>query len=76
MDEFEVDTHRAKTMALLSLCQRSSETEYKQSFEQLIYNIRLYNTSLSNTMLTAQFLIGLKDNLHSTVEKAPTRFSG
>jgi hypothetical protein len=68
LDEFEVETHRAKTMELLSLRQQGSVEEYRKKFEQLVYNIRLYDKSLSNTMLTAQFLLGLKAELRPHVE--------
>jgi hypothetical protein len=66
--EFEVDTHRAKTMELLSLRQQESVEEYRKKFEQLVYNIRLYDKSLSSIMLTAQFLLGLKAELRPQVE--------
>ena len=68
LSEFEVDTHRAKTMELLNLRQTGSVDEYRKSFEQLVYNIRLYDHSISTTMLTAQFLIGLKEELRFAVE--------
>jgi hypothetical protein len=61
--EFEVDTHRSKTMQLLNLQQSGSVDEYQKSFEQLVYNIRLFDHSLSETMLTSQFLLGLKDDI-------------
>jgi hypothetical protein len=66
--EFEVDTHRAKTMELLVLNQTGSVEDYDRSFEKLVYAIRLYDNSLSNTMLTSQFILGLKDELRSQVE--------
>jgi hypothetical protein len=66
--EFEVDTHRAKTMELLVLNQTGSVEDYGRSFEKLVYAIRLYDNSLSNTMLTSQFILGLKDELRSQVE--------
>jgi hypothetical protein len=66
--EFEVDTHRAKTMELLNLRQSGSVDEYRKAFEQLVYNIRLFDRSISNTMLTTQFLLGLKPELHALVE--------
>jgi hypothetical protein len=66
--EFEVDTHRAKTMQLLNLRQTSTVEEYRKQFEQLVYNIRLFDQGLSNTMLTSQFLLGLKSEIRSVVE--------
>jgi hypothetical protein len=53
--EFEVDTHRAKTMELLNLRQTGSLEEYKRQFEQLVYHIRLSDNSLSTTMLLHSF---------------------
>jgi hypothetical protein len=40
-------------MELLSLWYHGSVEEYRRKLEQLVYNIRLYDRSLSNTMLTA-----------------------
>jgi hypothetical protein len=42
--------------------------EYRRQFEQLVYHIRLFDNSLSTTMLTAQFLLGLKVEIRSAVE--------
>jgi hypothetical protein len=42
--------------------------EYCRKFKQLVYNIRLYDISLSNTMLTTKFLLGLKAKLRARVE--------
>jgi hypothetical protein len=61
--EFEVNTHHVKTMALLNLRQTGYVEEYKQQFDQLVYHIRLYDPSLSETMLTSQFLLGLREEL-------------
>ena len=55
-------------MELLNLCQTSSDEEYRKSFERMVYHIRLYEPSVSSTMLTAQFLIGLKGELCYPVE--------
>jgi hypothetical protein len=66
--EFENDTHRTKTMELLSLRQLGYVEEYRKQFEQLVYHISLFDTSLSATMLTAQFIMGLKEELRLPVE--------
>jgi hypothetical protein len=66
--EFEVNTHRVKTMSLLNLRHTGFVEEYTQQFDQLVYHIRLYDQSLSETMLTSQFLLGLKDDLRQCVE--------
>jgi hypothetical protein len=68
MTEFEFDVHRSKTMELLNLKQRGTIDEYHKQFEQLVYHIKLYDHSLSTTMLTAQFLLGLKPELCYLVE--------
>jgi hypothetical protein len=68
VNEFELDTHRSKTMQLLTLRQSGSVEEYRRSLEQLVYNIRLFGHSLSETMLTTQFLLGLRDDIRSHVE--------
>jgi hypothetical protein len=66
--EFQVNTHRIKTMELLNLRQNGSVEEYKNRFEQLVYHILLYDTSLSETMLVSQFLLGLKEDLRYSIE--------
>jgi hypothetical protein len=66
--EFEVNTHRVKTMKLLNLRQTGIVEEYKLQFDQLVYHILLYNHSLSETMLVSQFLLGLKEDLRHVVE--------
>jgi hypothetical protein len=42
--------------------------DYCCAFEQLVYHIRLYNSALSATMLTAHFIMDLKDELRFPVE--------
>jgi hypothetical protein len=66
--EFEVNTHRVKTMALINLRQTGSVEDYKNQFEQLVYHIKLYDGSLSETMLASQFFVGLKEGLRQAVE--------
>jgi hypothetical protein len=51
VSEFEANTHRTKAMELLNLKQIGSVVEYRKRFEQLVYNIRLYDPSLSEMML-------------------------
>lgn len=61
-------------MELLDLKQ-TGMVEYRTQFELLIYNICLHDTSLSDTMLVSQILIGLKDDIWSTEElQLPTTF--
>jgi hypothetical protein len=66
--KFENDTHRAKTMELLSLRQLGYVEEYRRQFEQLVYHIRLFHTSLSATKLTAQFIMGINEELRLPIE--------
>jgi hypothetical protein len=66
--EFEVNTHREKTMELLNLGQTGSVKDYKHHFDRLVYHILLYDHSLSETKLVSQFLLSLKDELRQTVE--------
>jgi hypothetical protein len=66
--EFEVDTHRAKVMDLLNLRQTGSVEDYRHQFEPLVYHITLYEQSLSETVLTSQFLLGLKEELRQHVQ--------
>jgi hypothetical protein len=49
--EFEVNTHRMKTIELLNLKQTVSVEEYKNQFDQLVYHILLYDNSISETIL-------------------------
>ena len=42
--------------------------EYKQSFEQLVYSIRLYDKTISEPFLISQFVLGLKEELRAAVE--------
>jgi hypothetical protein len=51
--EFEVNTHRVKTMELLNLKQIGPVEDYKQQFDQLVYRIRLYDGNISDTMLVS-----------------------
>jgi hypothetical protein len=66
--EFELNTHHIKTMQLLSLRQTGSVSDYRHQFDQLIYHIHLYDSSISETMMVAQFLMGLWDDLRQSVE--------
>jgi hypothetical protein len=50
VSEFEANTHRTKAMELLHLKQTGSVEEYRKKFEQLVYNIRLYDSSLNSSL--------------------------
>jgi hypothetical protein len=66
--EFERNTHRVKTMALLNHRHTGFVEEYKNQFDQLLYHIWSYDGSISETMLVSQFLLGLKDGMRQSVE--------
>jgi hypothetical protein len=55
-------------MESLNLRQTCPIDDYRKSLEHLVYHIKLYDNTLSNTMLTTQFILGLKDELRSQVE--------
>ncbi|KAK3151411.1 hypothetical protein QOZ80_3AG0245520 [Eleusine coracana subsp. coracana] len=74
--EFEVNTHHNKLMELLSIHQTGPVEEYKKQFEQLMYHVKLYDNRLSEPLLVAQFILGLKDELRALVEvKVPDTVS-
>jgi len=68
LSEFEVNTHRDKMMELLTLKQVDSVADYKKQFEQLVYHIKLFDKTVSETLLVSQFVLGLKDELRPAVE--------
>lgn len=68
MKEFEVNTHRNKTRELLLLRQKGTVENYKKKFEQLVYHIKLFDNTMSDTMLVTQFILGLKEEIKAVVE--------
>lgn len=42
--------------------------EYKSQFHQLVYNIHLYEPSISDTMLVTRFILDLKEERRAAVE--------
>ena len=52
----------------MSLKQGETVEEYKQKFLQLVYTIKLYEPSISDTFLVTRFIMGLKSELRSAVE--------
>jgi ribosomal protein L32 len=66
--EFQVHTHRVKTMELLNLCQTGSVEDYKNQLGKLVYHIMLYDHTLSETTLVSPFLIGLEEELCHSIE--------
>ena len=51
----------------MRLKQGGTVEEYKNQFYQLVYNIRLYEPALSDTLLVTRFILGLKEELHAAV---------
>uniref|UniRef100_A0ACD6AAU5 Uncharacterized protein n=1 Tax=Avena sativa TaxID=4498 RepID=A0ACD6AAU5_AVESA len=66
--EFEGNTQRDKTRELLTLCQTGYVEEYKRQFDILVYQIKLYDPHIGGMMLVQQFILGLKEELRTTVE--------
>lgn len=55
-------------MELLTLKQSDSIEDYRKQFEQLVYHIKLFDRTVSETFLVSQFVLGLKDELRSAVD--------
>ncbi|KAK1649759.1 hypothetical protein QYE76_067564 [Lolium multiflorum] len=68
MSEFELNVYRDKMRELLQLKQTGTVEEYTRQFNQLVYNIRLYDVSVGGMMLVTQFILGLKEELQGPVE--------
>lgn len=68
LGEFDVDIHRSSTMDFLYLRQTCSVEAYHVQFEQLVYRIRLYDSSINETMLVSKFIIGLREEICNIVE--------
>lgn len=45
-----------------------SVQEYRNNFNQLVYQVRLYEGAVSETLLVTQFVLGLKEEIRSAVE--------
>jgi hypothetical protein len=63
MSEFEVNLQSVKMDELLLLTQTGSVTGYRSKFNQLVYQLRLYDPLLYITFFIHHFLLGLKDEL-------------
>lgn len=66
--EFEGNSRSDKMRELLLLRQTGSVEDYKRKFDALVYQIRLYDHSIGELMLTTMFVLGLKEELRATVE--------
>uniref|UniRef100_A0A8R7U6G6 Retrotransposon gag domain-containing protein n=1 Tax=Triticum urartu TaxID=4572 RepID=A0A8R7U6G6_TRIUA len=68
MQEFDVNVHHTKMRALLLLKQTRSVAEYKREFTQLVYQLLLYEPTVSDTFLVMRFTLGLKEELRAAVD--------
>ena len=50
------------------LKQEDSVQQYRTMFSQLVYQVRLYDATISETMLVTQFMLGLKEEIRAAVE--------
>ena len=75
-EEFEQHTHQDKMLELLTLKQTGAVEDYRTQFEQLVYHVKLFDKSISDTFLVTQFVLGLKHDLRALVEiQFPTTVS-
>lgn len=68
LQEFDVNIHRNCMRELLLLKHEDTVQQYRTVFNQLVYQVRLYDAAISETMLVTQFLLGLKEEIRSAVE--------
>lgn len=68
LQEFDLNVHREKMRELMVLKQIGSVEEYKREFSQQVYQLKLYEPMVSETMLVTRFVLGLKDELKAAVE--------
>lgn len=68
LQEFDVNVHRSCMRDLLVLKQQGTVLEYKSMFHQLVYQIRLYEGTVSETLLVTRFVLGLKEEIRQAVE--------
>lgn len=60
--------HRDYMRELLVLKQMGTVQEYRNNFNQLVYQVRLYEGAVSDTLLVTQFVSGLKEEIRLAVE--------
>uniref|UniRef100_A0ACD5T886 Uncharacterized protein n=1 Tax=Avena sativa TaxID=4498 RepID=A0ACD5T886_AVESA len=68
LTEFEVNEHRNCMRELMVLKQTGTVQEYRSAFNQLVYQVRLYEGMVSETLLVTRFILGLKDETRAAVE--------
>lgn len=68
IQEFDVDVYRQHMKELLMLKQTDIVELYKQKFLQIVYSVRLYEPTISDTFLVTRFVMGLKEELRAGLE--------
>jgi hypothetical protein len=68
LEEFDVSTHADKMLELLTLKRVGTSLEYKTQFERVVYHIKLFDKSISETFLITKFILVLKFELRSCIE--------
>lgn len=68
LQEFDLNMHRDCMRDLLVLKQMGTVQEYRNNFNQLVYQVWLYEGAVSETLLVTQFILGLKEEIRSAVE--------
>ena len=68
IQEFDVDVYRQHMKELLMLKQTDTVELYKQKFLHIVYSVRLYEPTISDTFLVTRFVMGLKEELRAGLE--------
>ena len=66
--EFDMNVHKTCIRDLLVLKQTDTVQEYRNAFNQFVYQVRLDEGSVSDTLLVMQFRLVLKEEIKSEVE--------
>lgn len=66
--EFEGNIQRDKMRKLLILKQTSTVEEYRRKFDEIVYQLRLYDHNIGGLMLVTRSVLGLKEELRAVVE--------
>lgn len=63
LQKFDVNMHRNCLRGLLLFKQTETVQQYRTLFNQLVYQVRLYDSTISETMLVTKFVLGLKEEI-------------
>ena len=63
-----MNVHRNCSMKLLLWEQDDSVQQYCTMFNQLAYQVWLYDANIGETMLVTRFVLGLKEEIRAAVE--------